>query len=240
MPISLQEFLDAQGGGDETSLTSQEREWLVECEQAIERGFQQIGAALKFIHDNRLYKEYGTWEDYCQERWQLSRPRSYQLMDAGEALTNLSTIVDIPLPTKESQVRPLVDLDPDAQRTVWQVVAETAPDGRVTAAHVRSVVSVFKEALQIGALPDGEGGQVAVRDLVKAAITEETYERLQRQRAHIRDKKPRRYLMRQTAAVVDWLDDNRTSLILLGTGDLKSGQRVMVSVWIEENETAPE
>lgn len=53
---------------------------------------------------------------------------------------------------------------------------------------------------------------------------------------HLGDKKPRRYLMRQMEAVVDWLDDNRTGLILLGEGDVKPGQRVIVSVWVEESE----
>ena len=37
-----------------------------------------------------------TFEEYCKERWEMSRPRAYQLIEAAEVMSNLSTIVDIP------------------------------------------------------------------------------------------------------------------------------------------------
>ena len=38
----------------------------------------------------------------------------------------------------ESQARPLVALEPEEQRVVWQRVVETAPNGKVTAVHVQN------------------------------------------------------------------------------------------------------
>lgn len=78
-------------------------------------------AALLSIRDGRGYRfEYGTFEEYCKERWGMSRPRAYQFIEAAEVMRNLSTIVDIP--TNEAQARPLTQLndDPKLQRETWQ------------------------------------------------------------------------------------------------------------------------
>lgn len=83
------------------------------------------------IRDNRLYREiYGTFEEYCKEKWNISRPRAYQLIKGAEVQENLSTIVDI---KNEAQTRPLTKLPPDEQREVYQKAVETAPEGKVTA-----------------------------------------------------------------------------------------------------------
>lgn len=173
-------------------LTVEETEQLEGCEQIIENGLNiwyQVGEALLHIRDNKLYRAtHKTFETYCQERWDMSRPRAYQLIGASEAYQNLSTIVDIP----ESQVRPLTPLAPDEQRLVWDVVQQTAPAGKVTAEHVKSVVSVLKEVTATGAIDNGEGESIpaaqATVQHIKAAVTEETYERQRRQEAHIAEK----------------------------------------------------
>jgi len=43
------------------------------------------------------------------------------------------------LPTRESQLRPLVGLSPDDRREAWQTAVDTAPDGIITAEHVGRV-----------------------------------------------------------------------------------------------------
>jgi hypothetical protein len=101
--------------------------------------FYEVGRALMEIRDKGLYRDvlgYDTFEAYCKGRWDLSRPRAYQLIDAVEVKNNLSTTVDIP----ERQIRPLAKLQPEQQRTAWQKAVETAPEGKVTAAHVSKVV----------------------------------------------------------------------------------------------------
>jgi len=118
-------------------------------ESTIERGlhtFVEVGTALLEIRDSRLYRTtHGTFEDYCRERWGFTDRRARMLMSAAEVATNLETGPIVPvLPVTESQARPLTSLEPDAQREAWARAVETAPNGRVTAAHVQSVVDEYR------------------------------------------------------------------------------------------------
>jgi hypothetical protein len=83
----------------------------------------------------------------------LRKSRIYQLMDAAEVVENLksSTIVElssgnVPLPVNEAQARPLAKLEVEMQRRVWQRAVETAPQGRITARHVETVVRELQAA----------------------------------------------------------------------------------------------
>jgi hypothetical protein len=138
-------------------LSSSEAGRLAELETVIERGLQtfiEVGSALMEIRNSRLYRQmYATFEEYCQERWDLRKSRTYQLMDAAEVVENLksSTIVElssgsIPLPVNEAQARPLAKLEVEMQRQVWQRAVETAPEGKITAKHVETVVREFQAA----------------------------------------------------------------------------------------------
>lgn len=198
---------------DGDALTSVESDELAAREQVIERGFkvwQEVGEALLHIRDKRLYRaKYATFEDYCRERWNMQRRHAYRLIDASEVYNNVSHgTQNVPdfgddyeaeeayyrsrLPQNERQARPLAELAPEEQQLVWQVVQNTAPAGKVTAAHVKSVVNVLKEVTVTGALDDGTGEQIPVAaatpEHLKAAVTEETYERLKRQEAYIEEK----------------------------------------------------
>ncbi|MCK6629606.1 MAG: hypothetical protein L6R45_31065 [Anaerolineae bacterium] len=138
-------------------LTTSEATRLAELETVIERGLQtfiEVGSALMEIRNSRLYRQtHATFEEYCQDRWDLRKSRTYQLMDAAEVVENLksSTIVElsggaIPLPINEAQARPLARLGVDMQRQVWQKAVETAPQGRITARHVETIVREFESA----------------------------------------------------------------------------------------------
>jgi N6-adenosine-specific RNA methylase IME4 len=123
------------------NLTATEQGRLDACEQVIERGlatFVDVGMALLEVRDNRLYRaEFPTFEAYCADRWNMSRKRAYDLTGAAEVMQALSPMGDILLPANERQARELSGLSPDVQREVWAAAVETAPEGRVTAAHVR-------------------------------------------------------------------------------------------------------
>lgn len=162
-------------------------------EATIERGlksFIEVGNALLQIRDSKLYRTYGTFQEYLETRWALSKRYAYYVIGAAQVVENVNNGSQMQLPTNERQARPLVALEPDEQRIVWRVVTETAPDNKVTATHVKSVVNVFKEVMITGAIDSGSGESVRIADAVKAAITEETYERLQRQKAHIAAGRP--------------------------------------------------
>ncbi len=131
----------------ELRMSSTELSALSAHEEVIARGlktFQKVGTALLAIRDGRLYREhYGTFEEYCQERWQLKQSRAYQLMDAAKAIANLGSSTIVELPTNEAQARPLTRLEPEVQRQAWQEAVETAPNGKVTGAHVAKVVERY-------------------------------------------------------------------------------------------------
>lgn len=120
-------------------LTASESTALAEHEAVIERGiktFYEVGTALADIRDRKLYRaEYGTFEEYAEQRWQMSRSRAYQMIDAAGVV---STIVDteLPPPSNEGQARELGRV-PEAERaTVWAETVERT-DGKPTAAAVR-------------------------------------------------------------------------------------------------------
>lgn len=105
------------------------------------KSFLYVGQSLMAIRDERLYAEhYDTFEAYCQKRWQFGKSRAYQLIEAAEVQSDLSTIVDaktknskqktaIPLPQNEAQARAVAESadTPEQRRQVWEKVIETAP-----------------------------------------------------------------------------------------------------------------
>jgi phage N-6-adenine-methyltransferase len=139
-----------------TALTLRETKELSCHEAVIARGlktFVEVGEALQAIRDGRLYRaQYATFEDYCQGRWNVERRHAYRLMDAAGVVQNVSNWTQT-IPATESQARPLTNLDPDQQREVWQAAVESAPNGRVTAAHVERT----KQRIAYGDFDDGWG-----------------------------------------------------------------------------------
>lgn len=129
-----------------TALTATETERLSALEMTIEQGLQtfvEVGNALMEIRDGRLYRAaFGTFEEYCRERWQRERRWAYQLIEAAQVVENVRHGAH-QIPTNERQVRPLVALSSEQQLEVWPLIVETAPNGKVTASHVRLTVDNY-------------------------------------------------------------------------------------------------
>jgi len=109
------------------------------------QAFYAVGRALMDIRDKELYLiknggEYQTFEAYCKGIWDFSRSRAYQLMESVEVRDNLLTQTTLEPANEKQQIRTLAKLGPDQQREAWQRAVETAPDGKVTAAHVYKIV----------------------------------------------------------------------------------------------------
>jgi hypothetical protein len=125
------------------TLSEIERSELANHEAVIERGigtFVEVGNALLSIRDQRLYRvEYGTFEDYCRDRWGIGKSYANELIRATKVMNNLDESSSV-LPDGMWQTRPLMPLDPDQQREAWQRAVETAPEGKITAGHVQRVV----------------------------------------------------------------------------------------------------
>jgi phage N-6-adenine-methyltransferase len=121
---------------------------LSELETTIERGlktFVEVGNALAEIRDSRLYrKEYATFGDYCRERWGMSKRHANRLVESASVIHNLGPMGP-ELPTSERQARPLTSLPPEQQIEAWETAVSTAPNGKLTAKHIESVVRSMTE-----------------------------------------------------------------------------------------------
>ena len=97
---------------------------LAELESIVERGlatFVEVGNALLEIRNSRLYRpDFINFKEYCSTRWEMSRPRAYQLIEADWSPRICLPSVDIK-PTSERQVRPLTKLESDQQREAWKM-----------------------------------------------------------------------------------------------------------------------
>jgi len=198
-----------------TTLSDEETEQLASCEQVIGNGIKiwhQVGEALLHIRDNRLYREsYTTFEAYCRERWQMAKTSANRLISGFEVVANLTPIGVIP--ANESQARELAPFTPEEQRMLVEVVREVIGD-HPTAADYKSLGAVLREIKTTGAIDDGTGEQIPLSQAtpthIKAAVTEETYERMARQSVHIASKKPAKVY----SGIVTLNRPDRTTLVL--------------------------
>jgi len=131
----------------EGPMTSPELSWLRTLEDKIEKnmkGFYELGSALAKIRENRLYRdEYRTFEEYCRTRWDFTRRHADNLIGSYKVIDNLNENrgSQIPSPTNERQTRPLRRLSAPLQKEAWQNAVKAAPDGEVTAKHVKAAVA---------------------------------------------------------------------------------------------------
>ncbi len=117
----------------------------------------ELGEALYELKENRLYKStHRCFDDYSREVLDMAKRHADRYVQAFGVVKNLSPIgaengtnwsqnhPALPLPKNESQARALAGLSPEDQREVWQQAIETAPEGKITAAHVRKTVRTLK------------------------------------------------------------------------------------------------
>jgi hypothetical protein len=124
-------------------LTPAESSDLEACEASIQAGldtFVEVGTALLKIRENRLYRlRHGTFEDYCRERWGMSRVHAHRMIEASQVVSNLLPIGNT-APFNEAQARPLARLTPEEQREAWSAAMKKAENGLVRAKQVAEVV----------------------------------------------------------------------------------------------------
>jgi hypothetical protein len=110
-------------------------------EVVIERGYKtfiEVGNALAAIRDGRLYRQhFATFEDYCKQRWSLSRSRAYRLIEGADVVDRMLPIGDKIVPSTESQARELAGLTPRQCAIVMRVAHENS-GGKITAAAIRA------------------------------------------------------------------------------------------------------
>lgn len=108
--------------------------------------FYRFGTNLIKIRKEQLYLlknggEFQTFEAYCKGVWDMTGRYARNLIASTGVIDNLTDGTIVPVkPFTESQTRPLVKLSPEKQREAWKQAVETAPEGKVTAAHVYKIV----------------------------------------------------------------------------------------------------
>jgi hypothetical protein len=211
--------------------------------QNIREGFHEIGMTLAIIRDEQLYaQQYESFEDYCIVRWGFSKSYASRLITGAEMIEKLLPIGNN-LPSNESQTRELRRAAESIQTTAWELAVETAPGGKLTAGHIRSVVNVLQEAIATGAIDPGDGEQLPLSQAIKAAVTEETYERQQRQAAHIAEKQQRKPPIVISTATVKRVSDLVVSLeVEKGAAYTLSqqwGKKIKIVVYEEADDALP-
>lgn len=168
---------------NQDSLSEHEQATLAECEQVIERGlgtFVEVGQALLNIRDERLYRrDFATFEDYCEERWNIKRAHAYRLIAASEVVANLSPIGDTPLPKNEGQARALGQFPADLHPAIMQtaVARYEAP----TASEIERVGRVVTEMATTGHVDIANGTSTPI----DAALTFEDEEAVKRAQVYV-------------------------------------------------------
>lgn len=140
------------------TLTITEQHDLDDHEQIIGkhiRDFIEVGRALADICKRRLYRrDHKSFETYCRDKWDLSRPYAYQLIDAAELAASHPEITSV------RQARALSTVPSESR----QVVVEKAKKaGDLTAKSIKDVAAVVapKPVAATGQWwKDGVGGLV--------------------------------------------------------------------------------
>ena len=150
-------------------LNISERNELERCEVVIKQGLQtfvEVGQALMLIRDKRLYRaEFGTFEAYCQDKWQLGRNFVNKTIAASNVVANLEMGTrGTQTPQTEKHARPLTKLEPELQVEAWQKVVEEHGD-KITHNKVQEVVKEF--------VPINNELKQAKKEPMFAAMTEE-------------------------------------------------------------------
>ena len=159
---------------------------LERCESVIRRGlksFVEVGRSLMTIRDKRLYRPaYSSFEAYCRNKWDLSRPYAYKLIAGSRVVDELSAEDEIAiLPENANQVRKLSPLSKDERITAWKkVIEESKRIGEpITAALVQEVVAkTFRPVAVADVIPIQ--GQDPIRPIEKRAELVELWESLER------------------------------------------------------------
>lgn len=118
---------------------------LHELKTIVEKNLEatlECGMALREIRDRKLYlEECGTFEEFCNNNWGVSKPRAYQLIDYALLRESLpsekSTIVDT-----ESAARELKKVDPAQRETV--IYRAQADSGKVNAKTISQAAKAIK------------------------------------------------------------------------------------------------
>lgn len=112
-----------------------------ECADTINTNMNDVRHLVLELYEREGWAALGykTWRECVTAEFKQGERHLYEQLEAAQTERNICAIAqNIP----ESQLRPLTKLrnEPEKQREAWQQAVATAPDGKVTAAHVYKIV----------------------------------------------------------------------------------------------------
>ncbi|WP_280256227.1 hypothetical protein [Nocardia wallacei] len=129
-------------------LSDHEQAQLSACESSIgtlRLAFWAAGRALQIVRDGRLYRsEYGTFDDYVEQRWDMQRSYAHKLIRAWPLAAKLHPMAP---GINEGQIRELLPVaaehGEEAAVTVYATLA--ADEVKITAGKLREAAAVLPE-----------------------------------------------------------------------------------------------
>lgn len=119
-----------------------------ECVDQINANLTNVRQLVVELHDRDGWTALGhaSWTECVQKEFKQAERYIFYQYKAAEIELNVSDCTIVQLGAiPECQLRPLSKLEPQQQRDAWAKAVETAPDGKVTAAHVSKVVKEMME-----------------------------------------------------------------------------------------------
>ena len=112
-----------------------------ECVVKINTNMTNIRSLVLELYEREGWSAmgYASWRECVTAEFKQGQRHLYEQLEAAQTEKNICAVAqNIP----ERQLRPLTKLrnNPEKQKEAWQRAVDTAPDGKVTAAHVASVV----------------------------------------------------------------------------------------------------
>ena len=214
-------------------LTEAECARLAALEAKVREGmatFVEVGTALMEIRDSRLYRtSHDVFEDYLRERWQISRPRGYELIAAAVTDTAMSAMADAPPIANERQARALAPIlraeGPERAAEVLRAAADS--EGGVTARSIAAAAAPERVTTTTRTTESVKTETTFVQDDPRPAILEAEAARAREQLAalieddqDIQDARYRANLSRLVAqiALVPQFDPDRVAPLLDADG----------------------
>jgi hypothetical protein len=109
--------------------------------ERIDTHLGQVRALVLELYESLGWKVLGykSWRACVTTELKFSQSRLYQIVDAAKVERNLFPTLEKRLPLSQRVVDQVKDLPAEQQREVWKEAVKTAPNGRVTAAHIKKV-----------------------------------------------------------------------------------------------------
>lgn len=103
--------------------------------------FVEVGSAVLTISDRRLYRAtHSTFEDYIQDKWDMTARRAYQLCEAAEVVMKLENVKHASQIENARQAEALAKAPEEKRDEVLEKAIQTAPEGKLTSKHISETI----------------------------------------------------------------------------------------------------